>query len=131
MTLAVIDASVAVEWLLRTGRAPRIDSHVAGHELVAPEVIDAEFVNALRKRERLGLTTAARATQAVWRWVTAPVERVPHLGLVVGTWRLRHNLSACDAMYVTLAQSLDCQLVTTDRRLAAAPDLGITVTVVA
>ena len=44
-------------------------------------------------------------------------------------WSLRHNVSACDALYVALARRLACPLVTLDRRLAAAPHLGITVVV--
>jgi predicted nucleic acid-binding protein len=130
MSLTVIDASAAVDWLLRTVRAPKLDAHLSGSDLVAPELIDAEVLSGLRRRERQGATTSARATQAVWRWVDAPVERLSHEGLLVRAWGLRHNLTASDAVYVALAQSLECPLVTTDRRLAGAPNLGIPVTVV-
>jgi predicted nucleic acid-binding protein len=36
-------------------------------------------------------------------------------------WRLRQNLSACDAAYVALAEKLKAPLITRDRRIAAAP----------
>jgi len=36
-------------------------------------------------------------------------------------WELRGNLSAYDAWYVALAESLETDLITLDRRLAKAP----------
>jgi predicted nucleic acid-binding protein len=36
-------------------------------------------------------------------------------------YELRANISAYDAAYVALAETLDCELLTADRRLANAP----------
>jgi predicted nucleic acid-binding protein len=36
-------------------------------------------------------------------------------------WQLRNNLSAYDAAYIALAEALNAQLVTRDKRLASAP----------
>jgi predicted nucleic acid-binding protein len=36
-------------------------------------------------------------------------------------WELRENLTAYDALYVALAEELDCELVTADARIARAP----------
>ena len=36
-------------------------------------------------------------------------------------YELRHNVGAYDAMYVALAEILQCPLITTDIRLANAP----------
>ncbi len=130
MPPAVIDASAAVDWLLGTPRADRLDAHLARLDLMAPEIIDAELLNALRRRERLGSVSSERASAAVVDWLTAPVERIGHLGFVLEAWGLRHNLTAYEAMYVALARAMECELVTSDRRLARAPDLGITVMVV-
>jgi predicted nucleic acid-binding protein len=131
MPLAVIDASAAVDWVLGTSRASRIDDLLNRLDLVAPEIIDAELLNALRRRERLGAVSPARADAAVVDWTTAPVERVGHIGFLWEAWGLRHNLTASDAMYVALARAVDCELITADRRLASAPNLGIVLTVVA
>ncbi|MGI8900400.1 MAG: type II toxin-antitoxin system VapC family toxin [Nocardioides sp.] len=45
-------------------------------------------------------------------------------------WQLRDNLSAYDASYVALAESLDCTLLTADARLSRAPGLRCPITVV-
>ena len=37
-----------------------------------------------------------------------------------GSWELRHNVGAYDALYVALAEALDAPLLTADGRLAAA-----------
>ena len=130
MTQAVIDASAAVDWLLGTARAERLDDRLARLDLLAPEIIDAELLNALRRHERRGSVSSARADAAVIDWTTAPVERVGQVGLLSEAWGVRHNLTAYDAMYVALARAVDCELITTDRRLAGAPNLGIVLTVV-
>ena len=49
------------------------------------------------------------------------VQRFPAVWLSRRIWALRHNLSAYDACYVALAESLDCPLLTADARIAAAP----------
>lgn len=50
--------------------------------------------------------------------------RYPHLEFVTRIWQLRGNLTPYDAVYVALAETLECPLVTVDQRLANAP--GIT-----
>ncbi len=49
-----------------------------------------------------------------------PLRRYPHDFLLPRVWELRHNLTAYDAIYVALAEALDCALLTRDHRLAAA-----------
>jgi predicted nucleic acid-binding protein len=36
-------------------------------------------------------------------------------------WQLRHNLSACDAAYITLAERLGAVLIARDAKLAFGP----------
>ncbi len=71
-----------------------------------------------------------RARQALELLAEADIERFPLEPLLLDAWALRHNVSAHDAFYIALARALGCPLVTCDRRLAGAPGLGVTVTVV-
>lgn len=56
------------------------------------------------------------------RWIGVlarlPVLRHPHLPYLARVWELRANISAYDASYVALAESLDAPLLTRDARLA-------------
>lgn len=43
-----------------------------------------------------------------------------HGAIAARAWQLRHRLSFYDALYVALAESLHCQLITADGRIARA-----------
>ena len=122
----VIDASAFVELLLRTAVGTRVERAVGDAELVAPDGLNPEVMHALRGLERGGKLTGARASQAIGRLSQAAITRVPTLSLLREAWSLRANVSAYDACYVALARQFDCPLLTTDRPLTRAPDLGIT-----
>ena len=47
-----------------------------------------------------------------------PITRHPHDALLGRIWELRHNLTAYDATYVSLAEALDAPLATCDEALA-------------
>jgi predicted nucleic acid-binding protein len=49
-----------------------------------------------------------------------PLRRYSHDFLLPRVWGLRHNLTAHDAVYVAVAETLDAPLLTRDRRMAAA-----------
>ncbi|MBM3659501.1 MAG: type II toxin-antitoxin system VapC family toxin [Actinobacteria bacterium] len=126
---AVIDASAVASLLLGRAEAAAVGAALLEHDVVAPGVFDAEVLSAVRRAWLNGELEEPDAADAVHRLVTMPVERVPDVALLYDAWLLRHNVSAADALYVALARRLRCPLVTLDRRLAAAPDLGITVIV--
>lgn len=126
---AVIDASAVASLLLGRPEAVAVGSTLLDHDVVVPGVFDAEVLSAVRRAWLNGELEEPGAADAVNRLVTMPVERVPDVALLHDAWALRHNVSAADALYVALARRLGCPLVTLDRRLAAAPDLGITVIV--
>ena len=58
------------------------------------------------------------------------LRRYPTYGLLERVWQLRDNLSAYDACYIALAESLDCKLLTADARLSRAPGINCAITVV-
>jgi predicted nucleic acid-binding protein len=122
----VIDAGALAELLLRGLRAPRVEAAVGGRQLVAPAVIDAEILSALRGLERGRSVPPARALAAIEDLQRAPVRRYPLEPLLDRAWALRDRLTAYEALYVALAVHLDCPLVTTDQRIPS-PRLPATV----
>jgi len=115
-----------VELLLRSASGKRVARVVGDAELVAPDVVNPEVVQALRGLERGRKLTSARATTAIARLAETEIARVPTRALLRDMWALRANLSAYDACYVALARALDCPLLTSDQPLARAPNLGVT-----
>lgn len=106
-------------------------SALTGTDPFAPELIDAEVLSAVVRQVRLRAVTEDRGRLAIRRLARASIERVPIAPLLLEAWGLRHNLSPYDALYVALARRLDCSLITADRRVAAAPGLGVPVIVAA
>ena len=59
--------------------------------------------------------------------IAAPIQRHDVSELLVGAWSRRHRMRLVDALYVQLAVLRDLPLVTTDRRLRAAPSTDVVV----
>jgi len=125
----VVDASAVVEALLEEAARKRLAAEIGDSDVFAPEMIDAEVLSALRGKARSGQLSEAEAHERIVIQSESSIVRVPHAGLLPAAWRLRHNVSAYDALYVALAQALDTRLIVADARLARAPGLGITITV--
>lgn len=120
--MIVIDASVlanAVGDDEEAGRRAR-DLLRAHRELAAPDLVDVETTAVLRRRWLAGTVTDERFEQAVEDLADIPVARFPTLGLMHRAFELRANVTAYDACYVALAETLEWPLCTTDRRLAHA-----------
>jgi predicted nucleic acid-binding protein len=127
---AVIDASVIVDLLVEHPRAGAVRAAMEGFDGVAPALLDAEVLHVVTRHVRRGEMSEDRARQALDLLVDADIERFPIAPVVLDAWELRHNVSSYDAFYVALARRLRCPLITCDRALAGAPDLGISVMVV-
>jgi predicted nucleic acid-binding protein len=121
----VIDSSALVELVIRSERASAVAQAVGATDMVAPDVVNSEVLAALRRLERTGELTTQRAVQALDDLIHAPVRRFSTLPLLAEAWTLRANVTAADALYVVLARVLQCPLVTADRKLSRAPDLGV------
>jgi predicted nucleic acid-binding protein len=118
----VVDASAVIDGLLDPAANLEIAACLAGgrEPLAAPDLIDVEVPSVLRRWERRSEISAARARQALQDLQLLPIVRYPARAVLDAAWKLRHNLTAYDAQYVALAQSLPAKLLTTDDRMAAA-----------
>jgi predicted nucleic acid-binding protein len=122
----VLDASAAVEWLLRTSAGQRIEGRIysQNESLHAPHLLDIEVTHVLRRLTREGIITSQRSEEALGDLLNLRITRYPHFVLLSGIWKLRHNVSAYDAVYVVLAEQLGASLITRDSRLASASGHG-------
>jgi len=118
--MIVLDASAAVEFLLRTPAAPAVDLWLfaAGQTIHAPHLIDIEVAHVIRRYVAKGDIGAALGHAALSDMTDLPIRRHAHDFLLNRIWELRNSISAYDAAYVALAETLNATLITRDARLA-------------
>jgi len=121
----VADASALVDLLLANELGQAVGRRVAGHDLHAPAHVDAEVLSALVRLHRAGDLDANDVETKLASLASAPITRHAVNDLLLGAWARRHRLRLADALYVELATTLGCQLVTTDRRLRDMPGADI------
>lgn len=122
-----VDANIAVEVI--TATAP---SRIVGlwedwlqrrDLLVAPRLIRYELVNVIFKSRRAGAISESTATDLMTAMLELPImlhdtESIHHRALWLAS---RFNLPATyDAHYLALAEELNCEFWTADKRLAGA-----------
>lgn len=130
----VVDASVVMRLLQNRSGDERLQERFGRHRFLhAPALIDAEVASAVRG---LLLTSKpeiciepARAQQILEAFTDLPVVRYPMRPLQQRVLALRHNLTAYDAFYVALAESLQLPLLTADRKFDGAAGHGATIEV--
>lgn len=113
--LIVVDASAIVDALLGVGD---VDARLQRHILHAPVTIDAEVLHAIRRKWLAKLIDGDLGAEVLQFFQGIPITRHPITPLVDRIWSLRRNITAYDAGYVALAESLNLPLLTRDWRLA-------------
>lgn len=120
----VIDASVAVKWVVREDGAELAatlrDAFDAGTtQLLSPDHGLGEIANALRRRVAQGVWTRRDAEEAfqLFTPMSEIFEPVPHLWPHTLSVAFDWELTPYDAVYVLLAQERRTELVSADRRL--------------
>jgi predicted nucleic acid-binding protein len=125
--MIVVDASAALAALLNDGQARQL---IAAERLHTAHLIDSEIASGLRRQVQRNQLSAADGWNALRTWRRLAVTRYPVYGLFERIWEIRENLSAYDASYVALAETLDCALVTADGRLSSVSQARCPITVV-
>ena len=122
--VVVIDASIAVKWLVyepdsdkarKLGRQWRSESV----RVAAPHVLLSELSNALHQRVRADRLTTARAARLLRRFVMDGLELHHSTQIYQRSIELASQLgqgAIYDSLYLSLAESLDCELWTADTR---------------
>lgn len=92
--------------------------YMHGGELHLPHLAVIETASVLRTWARLGEVSEERAVAALEDLRDLPARRWPGETLLGRIWELRGNVTAYDASYIALAEILNADFLTTDRRLA-------------
>lgn len=120
MTL-VVDAGVVVAALVDSGPDGLwAESVLVQDVLAAPHLLPVEVANILRRAVLAGDLSADAAALAHEDLLLLRIDLFPYEPHGRRVWQLRNNVTAYDAWYVALAESLDAPLATLDRRLARA-----------
>jgi predicted nucleic acid-binding protein len=122
----VVDASVAFKWLIPdtaeedvpAAKALLVD-HMEGRvEIAVPALLYYEVANILLfGRSRPPVDEAAEALSDLFSIPLAVVTPTPDAADAALRLAAQHGLSYYDASYVSLAEALDCVLITADQRL--------------
>lgn len=118
--MLVVDTSAVLDSLAADNPEPNLVERLsASAEWHEPHLLDVEVTHALRGMVRGGKITLDRAQSARADFAQLRIVRYPFAGLADRVWELRHNMTAYDATYAALAETLGCPLVTCDKGLAA------------
>jgi predicted nucleic acid-binding protein len=120
----VVDCSVVIRLLSNKPGDELLRQRLA-RTVHAPALIDAEVSSVVRG---LAITTkpnvritAERGRQMLTDYAGLRIARHPMQPLQARAFELRDNLTAYDAMYIALAESLAIPLLTDDGKLVGAP----------
>lgn len=112
----VVDASVALKWVLEEEGADQARLLAASEIMIAPDLWLVECSNVLTMKVRRGQITIAGSGKALDVIVSAPVRIMPTRGSIALAHglSLELNKSAYDCLYLALALSERATMVTAD-----------------
>lgn len=119
----VVDASVAAAWLVDDARSEEAAAVLGEREdLIAPDLLAIEVSNALWKRIMRGELTVETAEKLLAHLTAIGLALERSVALVSTGLRLAEMLRhpVYDCLYLALAQKRGAELVTLDKRMAAA-----------
>jgi len=125
----VLDASAGVDLLQRTAAGEALASTLrrgGDIELWTVEHFHVEVARVFRRDTLRGVISDDDATNLVAALAGWPLDVVSVAPLLEEAWRLRHNVTVHDALYVVLTRHLEgASLVSTDANLRGAPGVDV------
>jgi len=127
----VVDASVALKWVLTEPDSPkalsiRHDFRLQLSELLAPDIFPVEVARALTRAERKGIIKSPQAVLLLADVLSTPIPLHPYRALlpkaVATSSAMRCGVYDC--LYLALAERESCALITADDKLVK--NLGAT-----
>jgi predicted nucleic acid-binding protein len=114
----VIDASIAVKWVVDEQGTPEALVLRQKAKLIAPELLVAECANILWKKVQRNELSKEEALLAARLLQGAEIELLPTRSLFEAATRLSIELDhpAYDCLYLALAVENECRFVTADER---------------
>jgi predicted nucleic acid-binding protein len=115
----VIDASIAVKWVVEEEGTPFALMLRRNHRFVAPDLLVPECANILWKKTHRGELTSAEASLAAGLLERSDIELLPMRALFGKATELAVALDhpAHDCIYLSLAATRKLRFVTADKRL--------------
>lgn len=115
----VIDASIAVKWLIEEDGTPQALALRKKAKLIAPGQLVAECANIFWKKVQRGELSQEEALLAARLLQAAEIELAPTRSLLESATRLAIELGhpAYDCIYLALAVDRSCRFATADQRL--------------
>ena len=116
----VVDASVAVKWLLTEPYSPEALKLLrSAPTLHAPDLLFPEVGNILWKRVRAGEITADKAKELLEWLATLLIQLHPSPPLILAAIEIacRNKRTVYDSLYLALAVREGCAMVTADEKL--------------
>lgn len=119
MNTYVIDASIAVKWVVEEDGTEDALALRSRMKLIAPELLVAECANIFWKKVQRGELTQDEAFFAARLLQASDIEILPTPTLLEAATRIAIELDhpAYDCIYIALAIERDCRFVTADGRL--------------
>jgi predicted nucleic acid-binding protein len=114
----VIDASIAVKWVVEEDGTPEALTLRRRTRLIAPELLTAECANILWKKVQRDELSTDEALLAARLLQAADIEFLPTHSLLEAATRIAIEIDhpAYDCLYLALAAERDCRFVTADKR---------------
>ena len=125
MTEQVIDASVAIKWIVKgepfRKQARRLlrDAHLSGIRLIGPPLLEYEVESVLQRRLQAGSVSRAAVDASLNAFYAVGIQIVTHPDLVRRARQLARESNQeriYDSVYAALAQLRGCEFWTADKR---------------